>query len=163
MNMTDFINSNYIKGEDIAQNVLIEATIASVKKKEFEDGEKSVIALEDGRQVVLNQTRLKALIGAFGPNSENWIGKSVILSRVQAMYAGKPLPAVKIEPIVAPRIGVTPQGSAHSLPSQPAAKPQPAQVTRGSSDIRSGRGAWDDPPAPPPTSYDGPDDDDDPF
>ena len=54
MNMTDFINSNYIKGEDIAENVLIEATIASVKMKEFEDGVKSVIALEDGRQAVLN-------------------------------------------------------------------------------------------------------------
>jgi hypothetical protein len=107
--------------------------------------------------VVLNQTRLKELIGAFGPNSENWIGRSIILSRVQAMYAGKPLPAVKIEPIVAPRIGVTPQGSAHSLPSQP------KQTTRGSSDIRSGPGAWDSPPssAPPPTTYDGPADVDD--
>ena len=109
MNMTDFINSNYIKGEDIAQNVLIEATIASVKMKEFEDGEKSVVALEDGRQLILNQTRLKALIGAFGPNSENWIGKSVILSRGLAPYAGKIVPAVKIEPIVAPRIAAEPR------------------------------------------------------
>ena len=122
MNMTDFINSNYLKAEDIAQNALIEATIASVKKKEFDDGEtKSVVALEDGRQLILNQTRLKALIGAFGPNSENWIGKSIILSRGLAPYAGKIVPAVKIEPIVAPRI---------------AAEPRPRLITVG-----SGKGA----------------------
>jgi hypothetical protein len=154
MNMTDFVNSNYIKGEDIAQNVLIEATIASVKRKEFEDSEKSVIALEDGRQVVLNQTRLKVLIGAFGPNSENWIGKPVILSRGQERYGGKSVPAVRMEPIVAPRIAAA--GSA-----QPLHSPQPVQITRGSSDIQSGPAAWDDPPPapPPPDRYEGPDDD----
>jgi hypothetical protein len=162
MNMTDFVNSNYIKGEDIAQNVLIEATIASVKKKEFEDGGKSVLALEDGRQVVLNQTRLKVLIGAFGPNSENWIGKPVILSRGQERYGGKPVPAVRIEPIVAPRIGVTSEGNAHPLPS-PATKSEPTQITRGSNEIRSASGPWDKPPPSPPaaTSYDGPNDVDD--
>jgi hypothetical protein len=168
MNMTDFINSNYIKGEDIAQNVLIEATIASVKMKEFEDGEKSVVALEDGRQLVLNQTRLKVLIGAFGPNSENWIGKPVILSRGQERYGGKPVPSVRIEPILAPRIGVTPEENAHSLPSpQPAANQQPAQASRGAIDSLSGRGAWgaDPPVAPAPEVYEGPasPDDDIPF
>jgi hypothetical protein len=162
MNMTDFVNSNYIKGEDIAQNVLIEATIASVKKKEFEDGGKSVLALEDGRQVVLNQTRLKVLIGAFGPNSDNWIGKPVILSRGQEKYGGKPVPAVRIEPIVAPRIGETSEANARVLPS-PAATSKPAQITRGSTEIRSSSGALDDPPPSPPpaTSYDGPNDVDD--
>jgi hypothetical protein len=160
MNMTDFINSNYIKGEDIAQNVLIEATIASVKRKEFEDGEKSVVALEDGRQVVLNQTRLKLLIGAFGPNSENWIGKPVILSRGQERFGGKPVPAVRIEPIVAPRIEAA--ESAQPLPSPP-----PGRITGGSSAIQSGPGAWDNPPpgAPLPIACDGPTDfgDDIPF
>jgi hypothetical protein len=159
MNMTDFINSNYVRAEDIAQNVLIEATIASVKRKEFDDGEpKSVIALEDGHQVILNQTRLKALIGAFGPNSDNWIGKSVILSRGLAPYAGKIVPAVKIEPIVAPRIAAAPQEI------QPLPSPQPAQIPRGSIDIRSGPGAWDNAPArtaPAPAVYDGPADPDD--
>jgi hypothetical protein len=163
MNMTDFVNSNYIKAEDLAENVLIEAVIAEVKRKEFEEnGEivvKAVIALEDGRQVVLNQTRLKALIGTWGHNSANWIGKTVSISRGQAMHKGKLVPTVKIEPIVAPMIGITPQESAHSLPTpRAAAKPDPAQITRGSSDIRSGPSAWDNPPpsAPPPTAYDGP-------
>ena len=136
-----------------------------MKKKEFEDGGKSVVALEDGRQVVLNQTRLKVLIGAFGPNSDNWIGKPVILSRGQERYGGKPVPAVRIEPIVAPRIGETSEANAHALPS-PATKSEPTQITRGLNEIRSDSRAWDNPPPSPPpaTSYEGPNDVDDiPF
>jgi hypothetical protein len=123
--MTDFINSNYIRAEDLAENVLIEAVIADVKRKEFEEnGEvviKPVVALEDGRQVTLNQTRLMTLIGAYGHNSANWIGKTVIIRRGTAMYAGKTVPAVKLEPIVAPRV---------------AAEPRPKLVT-----VESGKGA----------------------
>jgi hypothetical protein len=111
--MTDFINSNYIRAEDLAENVLIEAVIADVKRKEFEEnGEvviKPVVALEDGCQVTLNQTRLMTLIGAYGHNSDNWIGKTVIIKRGTAMYAGKTVPAVKLEPIVAPKVAAEPR------------------------------------------------------
>jgi hypothetical protein len=54
--------------------------------------------------VVLNQTRLKALIAAFGTNPDNLIGKTVIISRVPTMFKGEPTWGVGIEPIVADRI-----------------------------------------------------------
>lgn len=160
MKMSDFINSNYIKGGDLEPNVLIEAVIADVKRKEFQaNGEtetKAVVAFEDGRQVTLNQTRLKALIGAWGQNSDNWTGKTVIISRGLAPFKGDIVPSVKLDPVVAPRIGTTPERNASSLP------PPPAQII-GSIDMRSGRDTCDEPPPspPPPSFYDGPGDPDD--
>jgi hypothetical protein len=73
--MTSFLNANYIRAEDLQENVLLEKIICEVKSKDFdEDGEvvtKPVIAFEDGSQLVLNQTRLRVLIGAHGPNANN--------------------------------------------------------------------------------------------
>jgi hypothetical protein len=69
---TDFLNSNYFRAEDLDPNVVIETTIVSVRPREFEDGSKLVVYTDhQGKGVVLNQTRLKALITAFGPNFDN--------------------------------------------------------------------------------------------
>jgi hypothetical protein len=105
MNMVEFVSSSFISGEKLEPNVVIEATVVAVKRQEFEDGSiKPVVAVEDGRQVVLNQTRLAALIGAYGPNSANWIGRTIQISRGSTFYAGKPVACVTITPVVAPRI-----------------------------------------------------------
>jgi hypothetical protein len=106
--MTSFLNANYIRAEDLQENVLLEKIICEVKSKDFdEDGEvvtKPVIAFEDGSQLVLNQTRLRVLLGAYGPNANNWLGKTITISRGKTPYAGKPVPCVVIEPILAARI-----------------------------------------------------------
>ena len=125
MNMTDYLTSNYINAESIASDVRIEATIASVRSREFEEkGEvkvKPVVYLDTGEGVVLNQTRLRRLVAAYGPNSDNWIGKTIVISRGSTLYEGKTVPAVHIDPIVAPRV---------------AAEPRPRLVT-----VESGKGA----------------------
>jgi len=156
MNMTDFVNSNYIKAEDLAANILIEAVIADVKRKEFEENGqnvvKPVVTFEDGRQVTLNQTRLAALIRAYGHNSDNWIGKTVVISRGQAQFKGKPVASVKIDPIVAPRI-------AASRSAPPLPPPLAAPISQGPNVTPSGGDGWSGQPpsAPPPDHYDGPD------
>ncbi len=130
MNMTDFVNSNYIKAEDLAESVCIEAIIVSVQRREFEEsGEtKPVVHLEDGRGVVLNQTRLKAMIRAFGPNSDNWIGKPIMINRGLTVYAGKDVPAVVIEPVVSPRIAVEPRQGRVTMESGKSASSEPSPV-----------------------------------
>jgi hypothetical protein len=56
MNMTDFINSNFIKAEDLTENVLIEAVIADVKRKEFEEnGEIVIKAARSGQPLTAPQ------------------------------------------------------------------------------------------------------------
>jgi hypothetical protein len=103
--MTAYITSNFITGDSLEENVRIEATIVGVREHEFKSGDvKPAVDLDDGRRVPLNQTRLKALIGGFGPNPANWIGKAIIVSRGSATFAGKPEACVVVEPVVATRI-----------------------------------------------------------
>jgi hypothetical protein len=153
--MTRFLTSNYIKAEDLDPNVLIESGITSVQRAEFEEhGEvivKPVVRLEDGRGIVLNQTRLRVLIGAFGPNAANWLGKQLIVRRGKTHFQGRSVAAVEIEPVLAPRIeGPSPQAvpaiekprtGSSTAPAGPAAEPaheSEAQSPRGKATIVSG-------------------------
>lgn len=67
-NMTDYLNSNLFNAAGIEPGVRIEATIVSVRDRDFEDGTTKPIIYTDylGKGIVLNTTRLKALIAAWG-------------------------------------------------------------------------------------------------
>jgi hypothetical protein len=125
-NMNNYLTSNYVKAEDLEAGVAIEARIASVTVREFEEKDdiitKPVIRFDDGRGVVLNQTRLRAMIGGFGPNSANWLGREVIVRRGQTLYQGRSVAAVELEPIVAPRL----EGGGQPAPAIEGPKPSPS-------------------------------------
>jgi hypothetical protein len=104
--LTDFLTSNLINAAGLDPNVKIEAKIVSVRPREFEDGITKAVVYTDylGKGIVLNQTRLMALIAAFGTNADNLIGKTIIISLGETTYAGKTTGCVAIEPVVADRI-----------------------------------------------------------
>jgi hypothetical protein len=106
MKMTDFLTSNLLNAAALEPNVKIEATIVFVRSREFEDGTTKAVIYTDylGKGVVLNQTRLMALITAWGTNPDNLVGKTVIISQGDTTYSGKKVPCIKIEPVVADRI-----------------------------------------------------------
>ena len=87
MDMTAYAGSEskYLKAADL-QGKTVRVKISGVNLLEFDDDEKGKItkpalALEGKeKQVVCNKTAVQDLIGAFGPNSENWVGKDVRLS-----------------------------------------------------------------------------------
>jgi hypothetical protein len=158
--MTAYITSNFITGDSLEKNVRVEATIVGVREHEFKiDDVKPTVDLDDGRRVALNQTRLKSLIGGFGPNPANWIGKKIIVSRGSATFGGNPKACVVVEPVVPRRIVAGPK---------PAIAAQP--VPKGLATIEGGLSADSESPreqAPPVQSeadYGGCDPDDDiPF
>jgi hypothetical protein len=108
---TDYLTSNLLNADGLESGVSIEATIVSARPREFEDGETKLIVYTDylGKGIVLNQTRLKALIAAYWPNPDNWTGKTIIIKRGTTMYAGKETGCVVIEPVVADRIAAQQQ------------------------------------------------------
>jgi hypothetical protein len=139
--MTAYITSNFITGDSLEEDVRIEATIVGVREHDFGGDVKPTVDLDDGRRIPLNQTRLKALIGGFGPNPANWIGKTIILSRGTTTYAGKPEACVVVEPVVPTRIAAGPK---------PAIAAQP--VRKGLATIEGGLSAGNESPreqAPP--------------
>jgi hypothetical protein len=115
--MTSYITSNFITGDSLEENVRIEATIVGVREHEFKSGDlKPTVDLDDGRRIPLNQTRLKALIGGFGPNPANWIGKTIIVRRGSATFAGKSEASVVVEPVVPTRIAADPKPAIAAQP-----------------------------------------------
>jgi hypothetical protein len=157
--MTAYITSNFITGDSLEENVRIEATIVGVREHDFGGEVKPTVDLDDGRRIPLNQTRLKALIGGFGPNPANWIGKTIILSRGTTTYAGKREACVVVEPVIPTRIAADPKPTVAAQP-----------VWKGLTTIESSLSPSVDSPreqAPPVQSeadYDGFDPDDDiPF
>ena len=105
MLMSDFV-TGCVKAEELEAGFCETARIMAVDFRQFEEGTKGVVFLDifHGRAVVLNQTNLKMLIGAFGPNSENWAGRDVTVNRTLADFKGKPVPAIRLEAVRRPAV-----------------------------------------------------------
>jgi hypothetical protein len=151
--MRHYLSSTYITAEKLEPGVRYEHTIIGVSDFTFPGDEKptAILHLQTGEQLTLNQTRLRAIAAGFGWNDENWVGQMIIVYLGKAPFQGKIVDAAAVEPVVPDRIAAKPA-------DKPAIENQPR---RGSIDIRSGRGAWDDVPPPPSSEAgDGPGEDD---
>jgi hypothetical protein len=110
MNMAKFTGSNYITAEflkALGPNVRIETRITSVDYREFEGKDKAIIHTDyQAKAVVLNPTRAQVLVAAFGWESDNWIGKTIIIYPDITMFQGKKTDCVALEAVGGQRIGV---------------------------------------------------------
>src|SRR5512146_1779354 len=90
----------FISKEDVATPV--RAVIASVVQREIGFGDetelKTIMEFENGvKPMVLNSTNWDILEGAFGPESDAWVGKAVTLyNDPLVMYAGKKIGGVRV-------------------------------------------------------------------
>jgi hypothetical protein len=151
MDLSKYTGSVLYNADKIPLGVKFEEIVAGFEKREFDDGEKAVMLFESGMGVVLNPTRALVMTQGFGRESDNMIGQAILVSRGMTTYGGKPVSCVVIEAVNPVRIA-----------TQPQTKPALELPRRGKIDIRSGEGAWDDPPSPPeeyPEGYGGSDDD----
>ena len=51
----------------------------------------------------------RVLYGAFGPASENWVGKLIAFYRGETVFAGKRVPCVEVEAVDGPKIAAQPR------------------------------------------------------
>jgi hypothetical protein len=128
MNMQKF-QSGFLRAEDLEPGVTYERTISEVEEVGFDDATKAVIRFADESPgVVLNQTRFHALIAAFGPVSENRLGKTIRVMRGATQYGGKTVPAIVAEADKTPRVGgakPVPRLEAHPRSAIESWKPPP--------------------------------------
>jgi hypothetical protein len=99
--VTDLL-TGFVKAEDLEPGVKSEFVIADVKRVEFaeKDGTittKEVLVAEDGQQVVCNATRLRWMIRNFGPNDDNWVGKTILLVRGQTTFGSRDVACIRLE------------------------------------------------------------------
>ena len=108
--------TGYVRAKDLEVGVKLERTIVDTKRQAFpeKDGEttKIVVVCDGGEQLVLNKSRLRTMVRAYGLNRSNWVGKTVQISRGTTQFGSDTVPCVVVEPVVAPRLAaVRPRGA----------------------------------------------------
>jgi hypothetical protein len=123
MDMSAYAGSLYWKGTDLEPGVLYRMTITAVALEEFKDGTRKPVLSTDhpsGKKVVCTPTKTKALIKAFGPNSNNYIGKLIVLRQGTTLFQGEKVPCVDMEPVVTTKVAAPPERKVINAPPPPA-------------------------------------------
>jgi len=98
MDMRKYSGVTFIKVPDV-RNGPLEMQIAVVKEGKYG---KPDLVFESGEMLGLNTSNNRILIRAYGPNSNDWIGKNIELTLGQLPFEGKLQDAVIVKPIDAP-------------------------------------------------------------
>lgn len=96
MDVSDFMRGAFLRAADLDEGDVV-TNITGSSTKEFDDGQRIVMATEFG-SVVLNKTNLKRVAGAFGSDSSKWIGRSVKLAKEQTNFAGNLVDCIRVYP-----------------------------------------------------------------
>jgi len=98
MDMNKYLNSDYIKVEDVKEhNVWVCKEIAETK---FEEETKLQINLEhkgNCKSLTLNATNTKRLIEIFGSDTKDVEGKIIVLKLVDTEFKGKEFIGIRID------------------------------------------------------------------
>ena len=95
MDMRKYSGSSFIKVADVEDGP-IQMQIAIVREGKY--GKPELVG-ESGDIFSINATNNRTLVGAYGDDSDGWIGKEVELFLGEIEYQGEPQPAVLIRPI----------------------------------------------------------------
>jgi hypothetical protein len=107
MDMRKFSGEQFMKVDDVRDGPL-QVQIAVVKEGKFD---KSNVIFESGEFLSVNATTTRILVRAYGPNSDDWIGKEIELTLGTVEFQKKPQDAVIIKPI-SPPIAITKKAAA---------------------------------------------------
>jgi hypothetical protein len=98
MDMRKYSGDHFIKINDVRDGP-IQAQIAVVKTGKFD---KPDLVFESGDVLSLNATNTKILVRAYGPNSRDWIAKSIEMFLGEVEFQKKMQEAVVVRPISPP-------------------------------------------------------------
>jgi hypothetical protein len=115
MNINEVFPSKYLKAEDL-QGREIQVTISHVTVETFDDNKAKPILYFVGKQkgVALNKTNSTNISAVFGPETDHWSGKPVILYPAWVDYQGKSVQAIRVRPAFA-----NPQQQAQQMQAPP--------------------------------------------
>jgi hypothetical protein len=108
----------------------IRCKITKVFDRDFTDNNGDTvikIVLEtdyEGFCVVLNQTRLWAMITAFGENYDLWVGESIILKQGSTNFGGKMVAAIVLIPVVRDKLAAEQHRAALEAPAPTGPEPE---------------------------------------
>jgi hypothetical protein len=99
--MRKHVGGMFIKVADV-RNGALRMQIAAINEGKYE---KPDVVFETGETLTLNATNARILMRAYGPDSEDWIGKEIELYAGEVEFEKKMQPSVIVRPLSAPRNG----------------------------------------------------------
>jgi hypothetical protein len=105
MEMTQFAGSHYVKLDDVRTKPPPVRTIIGVEMGNYD---RPQLRFEDGSLLSLNKTNTRALIKAFGDDSDAWIGHEVELRAGITQYQGQTTETILLRPVTPRKIAVKP-------------------------------------------------------
>jgi ABC-type amino acid transport substrate-binding protein len=105
MDISEVFSGASLKAEDLKGRE-IAVVIASVAMKTFEDGNKLVLAFQGARKtLVANRTNSQMIAELYGPNTDHWVGREVVLFPSRVNFQGRLVDAIRVK---GPRAPVAP-------------------------------------------------------
>jgi hypothetical protein len=97
MNISKLFKSNYLKGQDLDEEFTT-MTIERLEVKEFDNGDKPVLYFEgEERGLVLNRTNANAIIKDYGADTDQWIGRRLVLFTMPVEFNGTTTNAIRVK------------------------------------------------------------------
>lgn len=98
MKVSQVFSGEYLKAADL-QGAEPTVVIANVELKEFDDGNKFLITFQNKKKgLVANKTNASRIAMLYGDETEDWVGKEVVLYTEIVDFQGKPTEAIRIRP-----------------------------------------------------------------
>lgn len=103
-----FARSDFLRADDIEQAVIVTISGAAVKTIGQAQEEKPILSFYELPQgLVLNRSRVRAMLELFGDNTDAWVGQRVVLA--PTVIAGcQSIMIVKAPPVAAPTVNAAP-------------------------------------------------------
>lgn len=129
LNMASAFPSKYLKAHDVGEK----GTRVRIRHIQFEqvgqdlnEPEKPVIYFEnEQRGFVLNVTNNNTIMDMYGHDSDDWIGKEIILFQTYVDFGGKMVAAIRVRPGLPSSQTPQQQGNAAQAPAQNSENPNP--------------------------------------
>jgi hypothetical protein len=97
--------SNYLRANDLEDDMTT-MTIDRVEIDSFQDGEKPVLYFTgEDRGLVMNRTNAKVVSDAYGPETDSWTGRPLMLFSSPVEFQGKTVDSIRVKiPKAPPRL-----------------------------------------------------------
>ena len=98
MNINEVFPSKYLKSADIKGRPPLSVVIREVTLEEMAEGEHKPVLYFQGKQkgVVLNKTNSAMIAHTHSPETDNWIGKTILLRSEPVSFGGKIVDSIRV-------------------------------------------------------------------
>lgn len=96
MKVSQVFSGEYLTAADL-QGAEPSVVIASVELKEFDDGNKFLLTFQGKKKgLVANKTNSKRIAALYGDDTDEWIGREIVLYSDMVDFQGKSVEAIRV-------------------------------------------------------------------